>query len=197
MGLREYYEQNRQYSIIHVQNVLRYGPTLPFAYPTMLPEQKRRIDYIKSHAIGKILDIGADSGYILAQCGGGVGLDISGERLGAAKYYYPDMDYVQAVAEHLPFTERFDTVILGELLEHVIEPETVLKEAMRALKPDGQLIVTVPDEVEGQSHMNPEHLRKFTLGALKNLLMQHADITDVTRIEGTYPSWCLTVQKAN
>jgi len=196
MSLKEYYERNRHYSRLHVQNVLRYGPTLPFAYPVMLPEQKRRIDYIKSHAAGEILDIGTDSAYILAQCGGGVGLDISRERLGAAKYYYPNSLYVQAAAEHLPLRERFGTVVLGELLEHVLEPEIVLKEAMRALKPDGQLIVTVPDEVEGQSHANPEHLRKFTLGALKNLLMQHADIMDVTRIEGAFPSWCVTAQKS-
>lgn len=197
MSLKEYYEQNRQYSKLHVQNVLRYGATLPFAYPTMLPEQKSRIDYIKSHAAGEVLDIGTDSGYILAQCGGGIGLDISRERLGAARYYYPNSDYMQATAEHLPFREHFDTVVMGELFEHVLDPEIVIREAVKVLKEGGRLIITVPDEIEGQSHMNPEHLRKFTLGALKNLLMQHADITDTQRIEGTYPSWCITAQKAN
>ena len=43
--------------------------------------------------------------------------------------------YIQAWGESLPFKdERFQTVLLGEILEHVIEPRKLLKEVLRVLR---------------------------------------------------------------
>ena len=45
----------------------------------------------------------------------------------------------------LPFeTESFDCVICSEVLEHIPEHETALKELVRVLKPKGNLVVSVP-----------------------------------------------------
>lgn len=199
--LREYYETYLRSSKAHAENILRYGPTSPFGYkppeyPEPLPEQIKRIDFIASHAGGNILDLGSDSGYILHRSGGGVGVDIGLDRIRAARHWYPDLSLVHALAEQLPFKDEvFDTGIYAEILEHVLDPETVLTEAYRVLRPDGKLVVTVPDEIHGKSHENPEHLRRFTEGQLRNLLNRCFEVRDDEYVKGDYAAWCLFCRK--
>jgi SAM-dependent methyltransferase len=196
MGLREYHQKYVESSKLHVENVMKYGPMVPFGHPEPRPEQLERIKFIASHVDGLVLDVGCDSGYILMRCGGGVGLDISLLRVKAAKHWYPRLSLVHAVAEHLPFKkEAFDTVVLAELLEHVLDPKAVLMEAFRVLKPTGRLVVTVPDEIHGKSHMNPEHLRKFTEGGLRNLLNTCFDVEVLDYVVGEYPAFCIVCRK--
>ncbi len=48
-------------------------------------------------------------------------------------------------ASSIPLPDNsFDIAIMGELLEHVPEPLSVLREAYRLLKPDGKALITVP-----------------------------------------------------
>lgn len=47
--------------------------------------------------------------------------------------------------EQLNDTEVFDVVILSEVLEHVKEPLSLLKAGVHRLRPDGVMIVTVPN----------------------------------------------------
>lgn len=55
-----------------------------------------------------------------------------------------------ADATQLPFDDAsFDTVILGELLEHLTHPTTVISEAHRVLRDNGRLVVTVPCGLNG------------------------------------------------
>ena len=52
---------------------------------------------------------------------------------------------IAADASSIPESDSsYDVAIMGELLEHVPEPLTAVKEAYRLLKPDGILIATVP-----------------------------------------------------
>lgn len=52
---------------------------------------------------------------------------------------------VQTDASSLPFRgESFDVIICAELLEHVPDPLAVLKEAHRALRSQGVLLISVP-----------------------------------------------------
>ncbi len=53
--------------------------------------------------------------------------------------------FLEAEAGALPFeAARFDAVVLGEVLEHLVEPAAVLDEARRVLRPGGRLILTTP-----------------------------------------------------
>lgn len=46
----------------------------------------------------------------------------------------------------LPFPERtFDLVVCKDILEHLLEPLLVLKEAVRVLRDDGTIIISVPN----------------------------------------------------
>ena len=52
---------------------------------------------------------------------------------------------IVADASSIPLpNESYDVVILGEILEHVLEPKTVLREAKRLLRQGGKMLVTVP-----------------------------------------------------
>lgn len=54
--------------------------------------------------------------------------------------------YVNAAAEYLPFIDNyFDTVCLGEMMEHVPNPQLAVLEAVRCLKPSGKLLIVNQD----------------------------------------------------
>lgn len=56
-----------------------------------------------------------------------------------------------------------DTIVTRHILEHVIDPISVLRNWAKKLKPDGRMVVAVPDERIGMTiPMNPEHKHAFT-----------------------------------
>ncbi len=74
-----------------------------------------------------------------------VGVDASGTHLEKAKKRTPDVDFYESLIEELTIEEKFDSVTMLDLLEHVVDPIEVLKKAASFLKPDGVLIVHVPN----------------------------------------------------
>lgn len=53
---------------------------------------------------------------------------------------------IQAIGESLPLSsETFDWVLLSEVIEHLAEPEIIISEAKRVLRPGGHLLVTTPN----------------------------------------------------
>jgi len=79
-----------------------------------------------------------------------------------------DADVRHCYAENLPFASgEFDTVVLGQTLEHVHNAKYAAEEAIRVLKIGGRLIVNVPAD-DTKPHGN--HLRVFiSIDDLKNL----------------------------
>ena len=99
-----------------------------------------RLRFIWDNSEGKILDIGCEKGDVWRIFGlkDVTGLDCDNWNPYVKKF-------VQGFAEDLPFKDNeFDTVILGDILEHVKNVEFVLREAYRVSK--NKIIVTVPDE---------------------------------------------------
>ena len=131
---------------------------------------RERIHWICRQARGKrILDIGCSQGIVcllLAREGFNcVGIDYEKTAIEyALEELKKEEDIVRKRVEfkigdalHLSFEDdSFDTVILGEILEHLIHPEKVLKEAKRVLKDGGMAIITVP------FGLNPNHDHKRT-----------------------------------
>ena len=67
----------------------------------------------------------------------------------------------QSDAAWLPFVrESFDTVICSELLEHVPDPPSVLKEAFRVLRKNGVILICVPFLY--QIHGDPYDFGRYT-----------------------------------
>ncbi|MEE9543043.1 MAG: class I SAM-dependent methyltransferase [Thermodesulfobacteriota bacterium] len=69
----------------------------------------------------------------------------------------------------LPFKgSSFDSVICTEVLEHVSEPETALREIFRVLRPGGNFYITVP--MLGCLHYEPHDFFRYTKYGLMHLL---------------------------
>ena len=54
-------------------------------------------------------------------------------------------EVVQANVETMDLGERFDSIVAGELIEHLSNPWAFLDAAARHLKPGGRLIITTPN----------------------------------------------------
>jgi SAM-dependent methyltransferase len=80
---------------------------------------------------------------------------------------------------------RFDLVLCSQVLEHIPEPEKVLKEFFRVLKPSGTLWLTVPLFYE--EHETPYDFYRYTQYGLKYLLKETGfSITRFGWLEGYY-----------
>jgi SAM-dependent methyltransferase len=85
------------------------------------------------------------------------------------------------VEEALPFRSgRFDVVFCSDLLEHVIKRDQVLGEIRRVLRPDGRLLLAVPNRATRWkrqldaaglfSYSDPDHKIEYTLDELRDEL---------------------------
>lgn len=100
------------------------------------------------------------------------GIDASEEMIVRAEEFIGEhVDLHVGYAENLPFDDgQFDTVVLGQILEHVVDVGGSIRESLRVLKPGGRLIVNVPSD-DKVPHGN--HLHAFM--ALNDLLIQFGD----------------------
>jgi SAM-dependent methyltransferase len=74
----------------------------------------------------------------------------------------------QMDARTIPFTEEFDVIGAFDVIEHIEEDRDVLREIHRALKPNGGLIVTVPQHrwLWSGADTYAHHQRRYTRGEL-------------------------------
>ena len=106
---------------------------------------------LKRHAkdAEKILDLGCCEGTrlkYLADSKKGVGVDISGKAINIAQKSYPNLEFIRANLEILPFEDNtFDLVYSAFVLEHLENPEKVILEAIRVTKKGGVLGFIAPN----------------------------------------------------
>lgn len=127
------------------------GESFPFDY-------KRNEVFIKdikpiSEGISKSLDIGCGVGYackMLKAKGFEVhGIDISQSALEQAEKNLPEGSFKLAnESGKIEYEDNFfDTVICLGVLEHITNPEDVVREAYRVLKPGGSALFLVPNSL--------------------------------------------------
>jgi ubiquinone/menaquinone biosynthesis C-methylase UbiE len=144
---------------------------------------KRLIDFAVLHAGDTILDAGCATGDYLEKlstlgyhC---AGVDINSEYVDIAKQKGLDAQVMDA--KHLEFPDKsFDTIILFEVLEHLADPEDVLKEAHRVARKN--VLLTVPNCTQFSrlrkvgltyDHMlEKDHVNFFTKSDLEGILSQ-------------------------
>jgi 2-polyprenyl-3-methyl-5-hydroxy-6-metoxy-1,4-benzoquinol methylase len=155
--------------------------------------QHPRMDLIEllPDKVGSVLDVGCAEGALgryLKQVKpsikvAGIESDpIAGRK--AQKVY--DRVYIQPV-ENLSLMDRFDCIICGDILEHLIDPLAVLKAFHGLLNEDGALVGSVPNIghwsvirglVNGHFQYLPagilcwDHLRFFTEHSLRKMLIE-------------------------
>lgn len=95
----------------------------------------------------RVLDLGCGRGYWAgkaARAGGEVvAYDVKREAVERAAIRYPRVRFVHGSADETGLEgESFDVVLLLSVLEHTAEPERVLTEVARVLRPGGRLALT-------------------------------------------------------
>ena len=99
-----------------------------------------------------ILDVGCNGGLfphrLAKEMRNVIGLDISSSFIRHAhRHYGNNVSFILGASEALPFRDNvFDVSTCLEVLEHVSNPQELLKEVHRVLKPSGIIVFLVPNE---------------------------------------------------
>jgi SAM-dependent methyltransferase len=90
-----------------------------------------------------VLEIGCARGDLLAALkpGKGVGVDFSEEMIRAARRRHPSLRFVHEDAHGLNLSEKFDVIILSDLLNDLWDVQTVLKNISQLTTPRSRIII--------------------------------------------------------
>jgi SAM-dependent methyltransferase len=120
------------------------------------------------------LEVGCGTGFVLAGIRDALphlqlmGSELYPEGLDVARRRLSGVPLVQMDALEVPFADAFDVVGAFDVLEHVEDDETVLREVLRAVRPGGGLLVTVPQHPRLWSAADDfaGHVRRYTRSEL-------------------------------
>ncbi|MEO7392288.1 MAG: class I SAM-dependent methyltransferase, partial [Ramlibacter sp.] len=155
----------------------------------------------------RVLDLGTGSGAMgqyLSEHSGCVvdGLTINEKEAALARPFYRQVEVANLEQPDWPVVfggERYDYIVCADVLEHLREPERVLRECPALLAEGGRLLISVPNAaysglvaelLEGRFTYRDEglldrtHLRFFTRGSLSEFLAGQGWVIDaIQRIE--------------
>jgi 2-polyprenyl-3-methyl-5-hydroxy-6-metoxy-1,4-benzoquinol methylase len=176
----------------------RIGAAYLGRWGTQLTQQRARarIDWMAANAQGpRILDVGCSEGILallLARTGRYVvGVDIELSAIAAARELLNtepagvrervELRVADALTVDLS-ESAFDTVVLGEVIEHLADPSAMLDRAATLLKPEGQLVLTTPFGY----FPHPDHRQEFRTTQLVSLLSARFIIDDLAVVDGYF-----------
>jgi len=130
-----------------------------------------------------VLDVGCGTGYgtalLAAKAARVAGVDIAWEAIqyARANYVRPNLSFACADCRRLPFPDNFfNRAVMFEVIEHVSEQATCLREIRRVLTAEGVLILSTPDPAgptKGIDGPNPFHIKELQEHELLELLRPH------------------------
>lgn len=128
---------------------------------------------------GRLLEIGAGTGF-LSKCLSQVGWQVTSIEPGLGYQRYWDSHGVEVVNDFFPssrITDQFDAIVFYTVLEHIKDTKTFLEHVRNQLKPNGKVILAVPDCTIEISDGDPsillhEHFQYFTAASLANTLAE-------------------------
>lgn len=174
--------------------------------------ERRRLRHIASvvaaEAPDVLIEVGCGACHVLERLDAPVrvGLDLSETmlRVAAQRTRGTNIRLLRAEAENLPFDGgAADVVVCTEVLEHVPDPEAVVIEVKRILKPRGLALFTVPHEETIDrvkrilralkldrllfSNVSEErakgwHIQDFTLAGFRKLLEKHYEVERIKKL---------------
>ncbi|QTN00781.1 methyltransferase domain-containing protein [Sediminibacillus dalangtanensis] len=150
---------------------------------------KDRVHWVCENSFGElILDVGCSQGItpiLLGREGKRVkGIDLLEESISYAKRLLSGeskitQEYVEfETANFINYDfgdEKYDTIIFGEILEHITDPKRFLTQADKLLNEEGQVIVTVPFGINNYF----DHKKTYYLQDLLDFQTENLSITEV------------------
>jgi 2-polyprenyl-3-methyl-5-hydroxy-6-metoxy-1,4-benzoquinol methylase len=140
----------------------------------------KRVRIMSSSIKGKTLDVGCNSGilhgYLSEKHEDLFGID-------SVVTNYKD-NVARGVGEYMPFKDEvFDSVVGGEIIEHLKNPEVFIGECFRILKSKGRIILTTPNKNSlinriFKSYNTPFHLSLMVREELFNILEKSGFVID-------------------
>lgn len=124
------------------------------------------------------LEIGCGTGFVISAVVkrfpgiSAVGSDLFVEGLEFARQRVPRAKFYQLDALDLPYCGEFDCIGAFDVLEHVVDDSTVVKQVYNSLTPNGLFLVTVPQHRWLWSDVDEAscHKRRYSLQCLSKLL---------------------------
>ncbi len=172
----------------------------------LVPQESVGIDLIDRHMeryrfaatmVGghSVLDVACGSGYgsaHLADAGARsvVGVDIAEEAIQHAESMYqrPHLRFKRLNAEEIHTLGLFDRIVSFETIEHLANPEAFLAATVRALHPEGILLISTPRRMAGSlddTPQNPFHVREWNEAEFRALLEDFYQSVDF-RYQGAF-----------
>lgn len=128
----------------------------------LYPKVGRRLE-------GKTLDVGCGIGDMLTFRPQTVGVDVSDKTVAYCRER--GLDARKMEPDVLPFANgEFETVLLDNVLEHIVDPSPLLAEVKRVLVPAGRFVVGVPG-LRGW-HSDPDHKVHYDESSLASTVSQ-------------------------
>ena len=165
-------------------------------YPLKLypySSHKTVIDILNKKENQRILDVGCGDGLFAEHVSKGnyvVGVDFIDEsentKRNFAKFYKYDLN--RGLPAELGTEEKFDYVLFLDILEHLLDYESILEDAKKFLKKDGSIIVSLPNVANifvrlnlligtypysDKGILDRTHLHFYTCGSIKKLIAKH------------------------
>ena len=114
---------------------------------------KRRINFALRFMpeSASVLDFGCGDGTIangiLAKAKKVVALDVSDQAIKVAEEFnsHPNIKYLHTTIEGYTSEEKFDTILMFEIIEHVFDPQSIFHKAGDLLKKEGTLVMSTPN----------------------------------------------------
>jgi SAM-dependent methyltransferase len=157
---------------------------LPFVYPGRTAELDFSVMWLESRARGRLLDVGAGSGFLVGQMNGlgwrAEGVDFDAVAVARARALGLTMHQGSLPGQRFE-DAAFDAVTMSHSIEHVHDPVALLAEARRILKPGGRLSIATPNTrslLHRRYRANwfaldpPRHLHLFNRDALRCALRE-------------------------
>lgn len=144
-------------------------------------EHVSRYTFAAQFASGRrVLDIGCGTGYGAAELSrhaiSVTGIDISPDAVAYARQHYPYLQLTAASAASLPLQScAFQLVTAFEVIEHLEDWQSLVREAHRVLADDGILVISTPNknyytESRGAEGHNPFHVHEFEAAEFEDAL---------------------------
>jgi len=157
-----------------------------------------RINWIAENVVGcRVLDVGCSQGItslLLARENKTVvGIDVVQESIDFANSILENegentkqnLNFECASILSFNSGERFDTIILGEILEHILYTEDIINKTMALLKKDGRVIVSIPFGIS----IYYDHKKTFYIGEILDAFRRNFSLVDI-KYFGDWAGFC-------